>query len=81
VLETEPGGVGTSPLIPDLEKGEEIIPNLTITSHIAWFSQKTVENISRMLQEGLEGYVSGTLSEPTSTLEHIVIVHGGKIWR
>ena len=30
VLETEPAGLGTSPLIPDISKGEEEVPNLTI---------------------------------------------------
>lgn len=30
VLETEPAGPGTSPLTPDLSKGEEEVPNLTI---------------------------------------------------
>jgi phosphoglycerate dehydrogenase-like enzyme len=30
VLEREPGGPGTSPLIPDVARGEEEVPNLTI---------------------------------------------------
>ena len=30
VLEDEPGGKGTSPLLPDIEKGEEPVPNLVI---------------------------------------------------
>ena len=30
VLEDEPGGKGTSPLLPDVEKGQEPVPNLVI---------------------------------------------------
>ena len=33
VLETEPAGLGTSPLIPDVAKGEEEVPNLTICEY------------------------------------------------
>lgn len=34
VLETEPGGPGTSPLIPDPAKGEPAVPNLTICEYL-----------------------------------------------
>jgi glycerate dehydrogenase len=35
VLETEPAGLGTSPLIPDVAKGEEEVPNLTICEFLS----------------------------------------------
>ncbi|KAL6850717.1 hypothetical protein ACO1O0_007842 [Amphichorda felina] len=79
VLETEPGGVGTTPLIPDVANGEAEVPNLTITSHLAWFSQRTLENLQHMLRLGIEGFVNGTLLEPSS--KGTAIVHGGQILR
>ncbi|EME79177.1 uncharacterized protein MYCFIDRAFT_99955, partial [Pseudocercospora fijiensis CIRAD86] len=45
VLDTEPGGPGTSPLLPDLSKGEEEVPNLLVTSHVAWFSGSTIQTL------------------------------------
>ncbi|POR38323.1 Glycerate dehydrogenase [Tolypocladium paradoxum] len=79
VLETEPGGIGTTPLIPDVANGEEGIPNLTITSHVAWFSQQTMENLGRFLKLGIEGCVMDSLSEPSS--RGTVIIHKGEVWR
>ncbi|KAF7553112.1 hypothetical protein G7Z17_g3848 [Cylindrodendrum hubeiense] len=79
VLETEPGGVGTTPLLPDITKGEEKVPNLTISGHVAWFSQKTVENLKRLLKLGIEGYVLDSLLDPSS--KPTVLVHKGKVWR
>jgi lactate dehydrogenase-like 2-hydroxyacid dehydrogenase len=55
VLEREPGGRGTTPLLP-LE-GE--VPNLTITPHVAWFAAQTMKNLRTMLKEGLEAWVEG----------------------
>ena len=79
VLETEPGGVGTTPLIPDVANGEAPVPNLTITGHMAWFSQQTIENLVRMLKLGIEGFVNGTLLESSS--RGTAIVHGGQVLR
>ncbi|KAM6510347.1 hypothetical protein FALCPG4_017964 [Fusarium falciforme] len=79
VLETEPGSVGTTPLIPDAANGEEPVPNLTITSHIAWFSQKTIENLDHMLRLGIEGFVKDTLLEQASRAT--VIVHKGEVFK
>ncbi|KAH8738299.1 D-isomer specific 2-hydroxyacid dehydrogenase [Ilyonectria robusta] len=79
VLETEPGGVGTTPLMPDIANGEEPVPNLTISSHLAWFSQKTVENLDRLLKLGIEGFVLDTLLDPSS--KPTVMVHKGEIFR
>jgi lactate dehydrogenase-like 2-hydroxyacid dehydrogenase len=55
VLETEPGGRGTTPLLP-LE-GE--VPHLTITPHVAWFAAQTMKNLKEGLKEGLEAWIAG----------------------
>ncbi len=64
VLEKEPGGRGTTPLLP-LE-GE--IPNLTITPHVAWFAAQTMRNLKAFLKEGIEAWAAG---KPVN-----VVVHG-----
>lgn len=79
VFETEPGGIGTSPLLPDETKGQSPVPNLTVSSHVAWFSRQTQENLVRLLKLGIEGYVRGTLLEPQS--KFTAIVHRGQILR
>jgi lactate dehydrogenase-like 2-hydroxyacid dehydrogenase len=55
VLEKEPGGRGTTPLLP-LE-GE--VPNLTITPHVAWYAAQTMKNLKVLLKEALEGWMAG----------------------
>jgi glycerate dehydrogenase len=80
VLATEPGGPGTSPLLPDLGKGEEEVPNLTVTAHIAWFTQGTIRNYQRLLKQGIEGWVAGTLERDDGGLHESVVVHGGKVY-
>lgn len=55
VLEKEPGGRGTTPLLPL----EGDVPNLTITPHVAWFAAQTMTNLKTMLKEGLEGWMAG----------------------
>lgn len=80
VMETEPGGPGTSPLLPDLTKGEPEVPNFTVSSHIAWFSQSTIANYQRLLKEGVEGWVGGTLQKSEDEAHVAVVVHNGKIW-
>ncbi|KIW95065.1 uncharacterized protein Z519_03647 [Cladophialophora bantiana CBS 173.52] len=80
VLETEPAGPGTSPLIPDVTKSEDEVPNLTISSHIAWFTQSTIQNYQRLLKEGIEGWVNGTLQESAEKVHKVVVVHNGRVW-
>ncbi|OAL32784.1 hypothetical protein AYO20_07740 [Fonsecaea nubica] len=80
VLETEPSGPGMSPLVPDVAKGEEEVPNLTISAHIAWFTQSTIQNYQRLLKEGIEGWVNGTLQESADKVHRVVVVHNGRIW-
>jgi phosphoglycerate dehydrogenase-like enzyme len=55
VLGKEPGGRGTTPLLP-LEGG---VPNLTITPHVAWFAAQTMTNLKTVLEEGVEAWVAG----------------------
>lgn len=80
VLETEPGGPGTSPLLPDISKGEPPVPNFTVSSHVAWFTQSTIVNYRRLLKEGIEGWVAGTLQQSDASVHKAVVVHNGKIW-
>ncbi|EXJ85946.1 hypothetical protein A1O1_06315 [Capronia coronata CBS 617.96] len=82
VLEIEPAWPGSGPLTPDLAKGEEsAVPNLTISSHIAWYTQSTIKNYQRLLKEGIEGWVAGSLQETPDQVNKVVVVHGGRIWR
>ncbi|KAK4944185.1 hypothetical protein LTR10_016298 [Elasticomyces elasticus] len=79
VLEIEPAAPGSGPLTPDLTK-EKAVPNLTISSHIAWFTQTTIQTYQRLLKEGIEGWVSGTLQQSENKVQDVVVVHNGKIW-
>ena len=79
VLETEPNGVGGSPLLPDKLKGEHEVPNLIVSTHVAWFSEKTIENLQRLLKTGVEGWVNGRCDE--ESVKACVVVHDGKIWK
>jgi phosphoglycerate dehydrogenase-like enzyme len=51
VLETEPGGAGTSPLMPNLKKGEEVVPNLTICKSLPRLSQSTPGLLVRLVRD------------------------------
>lgn len=79
VLDTEPGGPGSTPLLPDLSKGEEAVPNLLITSHVAWFAQATISNLQRINRDAMTAYVEGRMYDPKE--KHVVAVHNGKIWK
>lgn len=79
VTETEPGGAGTSPLLPDKEKGDEEVPNFIVSPHVAWFTQVTIANYLKMIQEGVDGFANGTLGED-QVIPHVAI-HNGKVWR
>ena len=70
VLEVEPGVRG-SPLLP--EDGEEPVPNLTISPHIAWFAQATITTLQRQLKQGMEAWIDGS---PIN-----VAVHNGQIYK
>jgi len=80
VLETEPGGIGTTPLLPDPAVAEQPIPNLIISPHIAWFTQDTIANYQQLLKEGVENWANGTL-EKDGDINRTVCVHDGKIYR
>ena len=80
VLEAEPSGPGMNPLIADKMNGDEDVPNLIISPHIAWFAQSTIANYQKMLKEGAERWVAGTMEDNGRT-NPVAVVHNGKIWR
>ncbi|RMZ87751.1 hypothetical protein DV736_g5021, partial [Chaetothyriales sp. CBS 134916] len=80
VMEVEPSGPGMSPLLPDKTKGEEEIPNLIVSPHLAWFTKGTIKNYQRMIKEGAEKWVAGTL-EADGQINPIAVVHNGTVWR
>jgi hypothetical protein len=49
-------------------------------SHIAWYNQSTIQNYQRLLKEGIEGWVHGTL-QSGDTVHNVAVVHAGKIWK
>jgi phosphoglycerate dehydrogenase-like enzyme len=73
VLDVEPGVLGESPLLP--KKGEEPVPNFTISPHVSWFSVQTIEMLQKLLKEGIEGWYKGEVVEKNT------VVHDGKIYR
>lgn len=79
VLDIEPNGPGGTPLLPDLSKGDEEIPNLLITAHTAWFSQGTLENIRNWSRESVQAFVEGGTLDPK--VSQRIAVHKGKIWK
>lgn len=79
VLDEEPGGPGTTPLLPDLSKGEEPVPNLVISSHVAWFSGQTIEKLRGIMQNNIEAFVEGRCHDPQ--IKANVAVHDGRIWK
>ncbi|EME40991.1 hypothetical protein DOTSEDRAFT_74515 [Dothistroma septosporum NZE10] len=79
VLDTEPGGPGTTPLLPDMSKGEEPVPNLIVTSHVAWFSGSTIANLQKINCDAMTAFVEGRMYDPRARA--CVAVHDGKIWK
>lgn len=77
VLETEPGGPGSCPLLP--AEGEEQVPNLIVTSHVAWFSGGTIENLQGINRDAMTAFVEGRMYDPA--VRKCVAVHDGKIWK
>ncbi|KKY16194.1 putative glycerate dehydrogenase [Phaeomoniella chlamydospora] len=53
VLEQEPSAPGQSPLLDDK------IPNLTVSPHVAWYSEQTILNLQEMLKKTVESFVKG----------------------
>ncbi|KAK4494704.1 hypothetical protein PRZ48_014060 [Zasmidium cellare] len=79
VLDTEPGGPGTSPLLPDLSKGEEPVPNFIISAHVAWISGVTIETLQSINRDAMTAFVEGRMYDPK--VKACVAVHDGKIWK
>ena len=80
VLWKEPGGPGTSPLLPNLDANEEDVPNLILTGHTAYFAGCTVEEMQKSNRDALLAFVQGTLAS-TMELRSSVVVHEGRIWK
>lgn len=79
VFDVEPNGPGSTPLLPDMNKGEEEIPNLIVSSHVAWLSGTTIKNFMDFSRDSLVAFVEGKLLDPG--VNHRVAVHDGKIWK
>lgn len=79
VLDSEPGAPGTTPLLPDLSKGEQEVPNLIVTSHVAWFSGSTIQTLQAINRDGMTAFVEGRMYD--SKVKGYVAVHDGKIWK
>ncbi|KAK4617849.1 Glycerate dehydrogenase [Fulvia fulva] len=79
VLDSEPGGPGTTPLLPDLSKGEDPVPNLIVTSHVAWFSGSTIANLQKVNCDAMTAFVEGRMYDPKARA--CVAVHDGKTWK
>jgi glycerate dehydrogenase len=52
VFEIEPATLA-NPLI------SEAPPNLTLSPHIAWYADSSLENLQRIVKENIEGFVRG----------------------
>lgn len=79
VLDSEPGAPGSTPLLPDLSKGEKEVPNLLVTPHVAWFSQNTIGTLQSIVRESMSAYVEGRMYD--SAVKVCVAVHDGTIWK
>lgn len=80
VLWKEPGGPGTSPLLPDLDAGDDDIPNLIVTGHTAYFAGCTVQEMQRVNRNAICSFVRGSLgSDPQ--VRSSVVVQGGEVWK
>lgn len=79
VLDTEPGGPGTTPLLPNIEAGEEEVPHLIVTSHVAWYSGSTVETLQAINRDSMTSFVEGRMYDPKT--KACVVVHDNKIWK
>ncbi|RDW57597.1 hypothetical protein BP6252_13679 [Coleophoma cylindrospora] len=53
VFAVEPASASTSPLLADG------IPNLTLSPHVAWYADSSIENLKRGIKSNIEGFVNG----------------------
>jgi phosphoglycerate dehydrogenase-like enzyme len=53
VFEIEPATLTSTPLISDFP------PNLTLSPHLAWYADASVETLQGMITSNLESYISG----------------------
>lgn len=79
VFDEEPSGPGLSPLLPDTARGEDPVPNLIVSSHIAWFSGRTIETLQGLAKLALEKFATGHMYD--EDVRKSVVVHDGSVWR
>lgn len=79
VFDVEPSGPGMCPLLPDINNGEDPVPNLIVSSHIAWFSGRTIETLQGLAKLALEKFVAGRLYD--ADVKKSVVVHDGAVWK
>ena len=53
VFAVEPASASSSPLLVDG------IPNLTLSPHVAWYADSSIENLKRSIKSNIEGFVKG----------------------
>ncbi|KUJ17787.1 uncharacterized protein LY89DRAFT_61504 [Mollisia scopiformis] len=54
VFATEPASVSTSPLLA------RDVPNLTLSPHVAWYADTSIENLKTTIKSNLEAFVAGS---------------------
>ncbi|KAF8847597.1 hypothetical protein BDZ45DRAFT_779638 [Acephala macrosclerotiorum] len=54
VFATEPASASTSPLLA------ADVPNLTLSPHVAWYADSSIENLKRTIKSNIEGFVAGS---------------------
>lgn len=66
----------------DSERKDKLTLHSSPASHIAWFAQSTIKNYQRLMKEGIEGWVAGTLQDPAEPdrINKVAVVHNGRIW-
>lgn len=79
VFDVEPSEPGSTPLLPDLSRGEDPVPNLIVSSHVAWFSGTTIQNMQNINRASMTAFVEGRLLDPS--VSYCIAVHDGKIWK
>jgi phosphoglycerate dehydrogenase-like enzyme len=53
VFAIEPATLETSPLLA------KDIPNLTLSPHVAWYANSSIENLKEVIKSNIEGFVGG----------------------
>jgi lactate dehydrogenase-like 2-hydroxyacid dehydrogenase len=54
VFAVEPASASSSPLLAD------DVPNLTLSPHVAWYADSSIENLKRSIKSNIESFVKGT---------------------